>query len=264
MCVRLRRLRHKRSCKQSVVLIRMDSLKDLLTDIQVLLRSGMTSLPLTIGGTMLLLGLCTANYAILFFLVGYLMLIPALVGGINALATWMNLESCRMTLHDVCHLVIPYRVSGATGAQEECVVLTEWMTMVAFFLGYILQNAAALYTRESPEVPIDEKSEVKTSDDLQGKTVTRTTQALLSLITISVFAIIVLKYRYDGQCEGGLRILGASVIGGLLGVAWYSLLRSVGEDRLSDLFGIANRLLPPSALANKPLACLPESCSSES
>jgi hypothetical protein len=73
--------------KQSLFLIRMESLRDLLTDIHVLLRSGMTSLPLTIGGTMLLLGLCTANYAILFFLVGFLILVPSLVGGVNALAS---------------------------------------------------------------------------------------------------------------------------------------------------------------------------------
>ena len=212
---------------------------------------------------MLLLGLCTANYAILFFLVGYLMLIPALVAGINALGSYMELTSCLIKLRDVCHLVIPFRrldVSNSQEPKEECIIITEWMTMIAFFLGYILQNAAVLYTRETPEVPINETEKVNTSKDLKGKTVTRKTQAIISLITISVFALIILKYRYDGQCEGTLRILGASVLGGLLGVGWYALLRTVGEDRLSDLFGIANRLLPPSALANKPLACLPESC----
>lgn len=235
-------------------LIRMESLRDLLTDVHVLLRSGMTSLPLTIGGTMLLLGLCTANYAILFFLVGFLILIPALVGGLNALASKM--EWGPMILHDVCNLVIPFHGSGGTvPAKEEYILITPWMTMIAFFLGYILQNATVLYTRESPEVPIDE-----TIPEVKGKTVTRKTQAIISLATIVVFILIVLKDRYDGGCEGILRILVASVIGGLLGVGWYSLLREVGQDRLSDLFGIANRLLPPSALANKPLACLPESC----
>jgi hypothetical protein len=208
---------------------------------------------------MLLLGLCTANYAILFFLVGFLILIPALVGGVNALAAWMLWDSCKMSTSDICNLIIPFHGSGGTvPAKEEYILITPWMTMVAFFLGYILQNAAVLYTRESPEVPIDETAHV--SDDLQGKTVTRKTQAIISLVTIVAFILIVLKDRYDGGCEGVLRILGASVIGGLLGVGWYSLLREVGQDRLSDLFGIANRLLPPSALANKPLACLPESC----
>jgi hypothetical protein len=42
-----------------------------------------------------------------------------------------------------------------------------------------------------------------------------------------------------------------------LGYSWYLLLSSVGEDRLSDLFGIANRLLPPAAIQNKPIACIP-------
>lgn len=203
---------------------------------------------------MLLLGLCTANYAILFFLVGFLILIPALVGGVNALASKMQWGPT--TLQDICHLVIPFHGSGGPiPAKEEYVLVTPWMTMMAFFLGYILQNAAVLYTRESPEVPIDE-----TTPDVEAKTVTRKTQAIISLVTIAVFIAIVLKYRYDTGCEGALRILGASVVGGLLGVGWYSLLREVGQDRLSDLFGIANRLLPPSALANKPLACLPESC----
>jgi len=250
----------QRPLKQSLFLIRMESLKDLFTDVHVLLRSGMASLPLTIGGTMLLLGLCTANYAILFFLVGYLMLIPLLVGGINGLASYMMWDSCKTTLRDVCHLVIPFQVQEAKEAQEEYIVITPWMTMVAFFLGYILQNAAVLYTRESPDVPIDEAA-IKTEEDLQGKTVTRKTQAVISLVTIVVFILIVLKMRYEGECEGVLRMLGASMVGGLLGVGWYSLLREVGQDRLSDLFGIANRLLPPSALANKPIACLPESCS---
>jgi hypothetical protein len=215
----------------------------------------MTTLPLTIGGTMLLLGLCTANYAILFFLVGFLILIPALVGGVNALAAFADFD-CKISLKDVCHLVIPFHGQESTvPAKEEYILITPWMTMMAFFLGYILQNAAVLYTRESPDVPIDE-----TNPDVEKKTVTRKTQAIISLVTISVFIVMVLKYRYDTGCEGILRILGASVIGGLLGVGWYSLLREAGQDRLSDLFGIANRLLPPSALANKPIACLPESC----
>jgi len=222
----------------------------------------MTSLPFTIGGTMLLLGLCTANYAILFFLVGFLILIPALVGGVNALASYMQWDFCKTPFYDVCRLVIPFY--GDTSekvptrdnpATHEYIVITPWMTMMAFFLGYLLQNAAILYTRESPEVPIDE-----TTPDVQGKTMTRKTQAMISFMTIGVFILIVLKTRYDTGCEGILRILVASVIGGLLGVSWYSLLREAGQDRLSDLFGIVNRLLPPSALANKPLACLPESC----
>jgi hypothetical protein len=204
---------------------------------------------------MLLLGLCTANYAILFFLVGFLILIPALVGGVNALAASADFD-CKISPKDLCHLVIPFHGSeGTIVAKEEYILITPWMTMMAFFLGYVFQNAAVLYTRESPEVPIDE-----TDPEVEKKTVTRKTQAVISLATMLVFIVIVLKYRYDTGCEGILRILGASVIGGLLGVGWYSLLREVGQDRLSDLFGIANRLLPPSALANKPIACLPESC----
>jgi len=42
------------------------------------------------------------------------------------------------------------------------------------------------------------------------------------------------------------------------GYYWYSMLSGIGQDRLSDLFGIANRLLPPSAITNGPVACIPD------
>jgi hypothetical protein len=42
-----------------------------------------------------------------------------------------------------------------------------------------------------------------------------------------------------------------------MGHGWYKALSKVGQDRLSDLFGIANRLLPPSAINNAPIACVP-------
>jgi hypothetical protein len=41
-----------------------------------------------------------------------------------------------------------------------------------------------------------------------------------------------------------------------LGFAWYYLLSVVGDDRLSDVYGIANRLMTSSALSNAPYACL--------
>jgi hypothetical protein len=40
------------------------------------------------------------------------------------------------------------------------------------------------------------------------------------------------------------------------GGAWYYLLSLVCENRLSDLFGIANRLLGKDATKNVPVACV--------
>jgi len=49
----------------------------------------------------------------------------------------------------------------------------------------------------------------------------------------------------------------SSVIFILLGVGWYKLLSIRGDDRLADLFGIANRLLGINATKNEPMACVP-------
>ena len=54
----------------------MESLKDIISDIRVFMYGGVLTLPLTIAGTLSILGLFTANYAILFCLVGFLILTP--------------------------------------------------------------------------------------------------------------------------------------------------------------------------------------------
>ena len=49
----------------------MESLKDVLNNIKGFLYAGLAHLPLSIGSTMLVLGLFKGNYAMLFFLVGF-------------------------------------------------------------------------------------------------------------------------------------------------------------------------------------------------
>ena len=91
---------------------------------------------------------------------------------------------------------------------------------------------------------------------ISNKITTRKSQALLSIITMIVFFLVVFGVRYYMGCES----INSFISSGLFiyfGTLWYNLLSKVGEDRLSDLFGIANRLLPPSAIKNDPIACVP-------
>ena len=62
----------------------MESLKSIVSDIRVFLYGGIVTLPLTIAGTMMILGLFTANYAILFFLLGFLVLTPFAAAVLNS------------------------------------------------------------------------------------------------------------------------------------------------------------------------------------
>jgi hypothetical protein len=81
----------------------------------------------------------------------------------------------------------------------------------------------------------------------------------MSLISIVVFSIVVIYFRYSTGCDSFIGIILTLVLSGTTGFVWYSILSLIGQDRLSDLFGIANRLLPPSAIQNQPIACIPVS-----
>jgi uncharacterized membrane protein len=54
----------------------MDNLKDIIYDIKYFILGGFSTLPLCIAAISIILGLFTANYALLFFLAGFLILAP--------------------------------------------------------------------------------------------------------------------------------------------------------------------------------------------
>ena len=226
----------------------MDTLKDVVSDIRIFLYGGMTTLPLTIAGTMLIIGLFTANYAMMFFLLGYLLFSPLFAMFINILlppnTPFPDVPSrCQLVYHN-------QKETGSTSSS----IATTWMSMVSFFLGYMVNNASQLFSRESPD-----ESLLVTSDGatINKKILNRKSQALMSFISIIAFTVIVIYFRYSTGCDSFLGIISTLALSGTAGFAWYYTLSLIGQDRLSDLFGIANRLLPPSAIQDKPIACIP-------
>lgn len=236
----------------------MDSLKNIISDMRVFLYGGLRALPLTIAGTLIILGLMTANYAILFFLVGFLIAVPLLAQVLNSLMDFissiLHIDWFKVSGQtDVCQLVIPF-VSKATNAvipTSSTVFSSLWTSMISFFFGYIITNGIALYNRPAlnPEISVG-------SQPVSGVT-TRTSQAMISIITSIIVFMGIIGYRLFSGCENKLSMVLSVIIFGLLGVSWYKILSMTGQDRLSDLFGIANRLLPPTAVANGPIACIP-------
>jgi hypothetical protein len=243
----------------------MDTLINFVEDIKVFIYGGVQSLPLVLGGTMLVLGLFTANYAMLFFLLGYLVLTPLVTGGINMfLNSRPNLTYFKVKSSDVCRIYSnnTFYAKDAT----ETVVFSQWLAMISFFIGYVINNAVDLYTKEN-----DMTNEIRianTSIDvgaIDKKITNRKAHAVMSWV-ICLFVVLGAIYVRDYTgCEGdGIekvwRIMGSIIIFGAAGYFWYNYLTSdVNSNRLSDLFGIANRLLPPIAIKNKPTICVPYS-----
>ena len=241
----------------------MSHIENFIRDIRFFMYGGMNSLPLTIGGTMLILGLFTANYAMLFFLLGFLIITPVTLWLYNILLdktvkslliliirliSFGQLDTeyitsiLKNTLKpDICKINIPYKTELNSSESEP--ESSTWVAMIAFFIGYVLKNAIELYSRESSDV------------DMNSKVNNRKFQAIVSICSIIIFAMVVLGYRLYSGCESKVEIIVSSLIFIPLGFGWYKALSSVGQDRLSDIFGIANRLLSPTA--DEPVACIP-------
>lgn len=238
----------------------MESLKDIISDIRVFMYGGVLTLPLTIAGTLSILGLFTANYAILFFLVGFLILTPITSSLLNwalgAIFVGKSFNPFRAKTSDVCKLVIPYStLKNPDGITDASVVSSSWVAMVSFFIGYIFTNALQLYSRDSEDTTIKVTS--TSASDINTMVTNRKSQAIIAMASTIVFALVVLGFRYYTGCESTLGMILTSFLFVFSGHGWYKLLSKVGQDRLSDLFGIANRLLPPSAINNAPIACVP-------
>ena len=240
----------------------MDSfnLRDIISDIRIFLYGGILTLPLTIAGTLSILGLFTANYAMLFFLVGYLVLTPVAAYGLNtgleALFSGTSWNPFKAKFGDVCKIVIPFsQLPIGSGTADATVVSSSWVAMVAFFIGYIFTNGLELYNREAPANTLTVTS--TSASDLDKKVTNRKTQAIIAMISTIVFALIAFGFRYYSGCESMLGMILTTFAFIWAGHGWYKALSAIGEDRLSDLFGIACRLLPPSAINNAPIACIP-------
>ena len=239
----------------------MESLRTIVSDIRIFLYGGLLTLPLTLAGTLSILGLFTANYAVLFFLIGFLIVTPLastiLNFALETLTIAVGFNPFKAKTSDVCRLVIPFATAGAPSgpATEGTEISSSYASMIAFFIGYILTNALELYNRQAEDGTLTVQT--SSASDINSKVTSRKTQALLAIISTAVVAMIIFGMRYSSGCESLFGLSLTSVLFGYMGYGWYKALSKVGQDRLSDLFGIANRLLPPSAITNAPIACVP-------
>jgi hypothetical protein len=239
----------------------MDSLKGIISDIRIFLYGGISTLPLTIAGTLSIIGLFTGNYAALLFLIGYLIVTPSLAYGANFILESIFSKTSFFKAHfgGICNIIIPFASMSNNSERKEdipsTVISSSWVAMIAFFIGYIFTNGLELYNRDQKETTLTVTS--TDAPDLTKEVTNRKTQAIIAMISTVVFGLIALGFRYYSGCESILGMILTTAAFIFLGVGWYKLLSTNGSDRLSDLFGIANRLLPPSAINNAPIACIP-------
>ena len=211
-----------------------DTLLALVDDFKVFIMTGIQTLPMSIAGTLIVLGFGTANYPMLFFLVGMLLVTPLVPFLINFAAddTW--------------------KVAGCGLAPgQDSYILSQWVVMVYFFLGYMMTNAVALYQMPATEPADPQKTALRQSQCTMGMIA-----LLICMVAFGVIRIWGCNLATNRGLTIGMTFL-AAIIGTGTGVGWYSLLNTSASGRLADLFGIANRLLSPSAFVNEPVGCVP-------
>jgi hypothetical protein len=226
------------------------------SDIKYFLLSGYQALPFVIGGTFTVLGLYTAQFSMLFFLIGYLLITPFLTLILNfgaSIVIPFSQKDVPWLLSpddDICNML---SIPNGEGADSMKTIITPWLSMVAFFLGYTAMNGYSIL-QKSVEYP--PKADQATKKAMDNKAMLRRSQTTVGLIAIFVLAVFILIVRsFVTGCDS---IVGAllSVLFAGFGASWYLLLSVNNNDTLSDVFGIANRLLTTSALNDAPYACL--------
>lgn len=238
------------------------SLATLVADIRAFIYNGITVLPLTVIGTSLILSLMTANYALLFMLFSMIFIVPlVLFGGnlvLDLLQVTIGAPSSRLwgaSSSDLCDLIPPFPIPHRASSQMSLTFGSYWLAMMSFFFGYVISNAVALLRKETQE-PVN--ADDVTKNMVASGAMNRKTQAITAIIATGILAIIVIIMRImNTSCEPYILSPIMAVAFASFGSSIYAFLALRGEDRLSDIFGIANRLLSPDAMNNKPYACLP-------
>ena len=244
------------------------------SDFQYFIITGLKTLPLTMGGTLLVIGLFVGNLSMLFFLVGLLLITPFIVFIINLIGSGFMDENTSDWIknlfakdRNVCNVITGIDGITSKGDPTNIMVVSYWMAMSSFLIGYLLTNAGSLYIKPTLYPPSSDEKDastygIKYDPNAKAKadagTANRKSQTLIGLIALLVLLIIVIYLRVWDSCDGPVSII-VGLLFGFLGLGWYFTLARVGDDRLSDLFGIANRLMTPAALDNAPYACLPQS-----
>lgn len=234
------------------------SLFTLVSDLKVFLLGGYQSFPITMAGTLIILGFMTANYAMLFFLVGLVIGVP--IGtwlfnlGLGALFTFFGLSDNSWVFpraSSVCDIIGSAADASST---EKGPFASYWITMTMFFFGYLIGNALTLYSL-APVYPSADP-DVKAKVDQQ--VMMRQSQTVIGLITIALFVIVFFVMRVSSKCDAIVPAFFATGLFGAFGYGWYKALAATGKNTLSDLFGIANRLMSPDSLQNEPIGCIPQ------
>jgi hypothetical protein len=136
---------------------------------------------------------------------------------------------------------------------------SDWVNNVVFFFGFLITNAVAVYSEQTPQVSTQgTDQQIK---ERQARTDARV--ANRKFLTACIIAIcfvvlaVLLAFRYNkSDCEETIYLAFFPVlIAGLTGSAWFQFIYKACGVRPTDILGIVQGMVP-SQMIDTPIVCL--------
>jgi hypothetical protein len=197
-------------------------------------------LPLMLIAFLGFMSLALGNVGMIILFLGHVFLIPVATTLLHMISVIIPADYKYVQARDVCNLIPSFPVTPGTVN----VFPSYWMAHSLFFMGYFLQNASTLITKSAESGAPKDRVDLRKG---QG-----TTAMIVGIV--ATIAIVFMRYKLTG-CETILGIMIAAITMVPLGVGWYMMATLAGA-RDGDIFGIAGRIMPLSALAPPPMTCL--------
>ena len=209
-----------------------------------LLEGSFRTLPILIFGWSLFVGSTTGNIGLLVLALGHATVVPLATWILHSIASFFGsfgLANFTVAASATCS-ILP---GGFTDPTERVYAIPSyWLAHIAFFFGFLITNAQYVLNMPSAEnAPAD-------------KVERRKSQAQLVQILAWAFFVLFIIVR---QVVMGCETIPGILLGGLafwwIGNGWYQFARECSAKD-SDLFGIVQGILPPSATEAPPMACV--------
>ena len=242
---------NQRNCRMSLA-----SVSGILGRLKEYMYGGTKQLPIVLASTSFMYAIATGSIAHLNIILGmtvvapvYTLIIQTILARITSTGSaWSTRSSSEM-----CNIItttgkLDAKFSPSQDSQDT--IPSYWLMSFALFIGYAITNA------------VDCLNSPKNPNANQVNYDRRNSQATMVIIATSVFAVLVLAFRFYfmSGCEGvGMAGIVLSLLfaggAGYIGSKMYDFSKMCGA-RSSDLFGILSQLLPASAMAPRPVACM--------
>lgn len=211
----------------------------LLESIRQMVLYAFMSLPLMLIAFLGFMSLALGNVGMIILFLGHIFIVP-IATTILRIASFILPEGSTVPAKDICNFIPSY----PSGASTLNVFPSYWMAHFLFFMGYFLQNAQNLINKSAESGAPQDRVELRQS---QGR-------IAMTVGVVATLAIIYARFKLTG-CETIPGVLVAAATMVPLGIGWYMMATLAGA-RDGDIFGIAGRIMPLSALAPPPMTCV--------